>query len=233
MKLILLLSVLCFTSAFAGDNVIMSYYMKAGCKDADRILYFSAGMKLGCKKVDGGSVNYKKDGNKLVFDSYTSADCSGTKAAGPTDSGTVLGTCVAIGTYSIEHNTMSDSVWNSHKTGGENMISKTYSGSDTCGGDVSQTSVMLASAKGACMISGSGATNSEAVTWTSAAATSTKYGTTDCTGTIIATDVKNFNVCKNETSGSSIASSNPAVSSGTKLTGFTSTLFLLCVGDQA
>ena len=229
MKLILLLSVLCFATAFAGDNVIISYYMKVGCKDADHAAYMSQGMQLGCKKDGTSSADYKLDGKKLVADVYTSTDCSGTKT-GTSDLGVVMDACVPAGGASLKYGTMSASVWKGHTTGGGNLFSKQYSGSDTCGGDVGQEIVYLSKAQGMCMPRDGG---SGTATWTNAAITATSYGSTDCTGTATATEVENFNVCSNETDSggkrSSYTTGNPAASSGTKSTGFTSTLFLLCV----
>jgi hypothetical protein len=229
MKLILLLSVLCFATAFAGDYIVVDMYVKSGCKDADHAIYINTMMKLGCSKVTGGSRNYKLDGKKIVSDAYTSTDCSGTKVS-TDDSGMVTGTCAAQGGTSIKYGTMSASVWKGHTTGGGNLFSKQYSGSDTCGGDVGQEIVYLSKAQGMCMPRDGG---SGTATWTNAAITATSYGSTDCTGTATATEVENFNVCSNETDSggkrSSYTTGNPAASSGTKSTGFTSTLFLLCV----
>merc|ERR1719183_2122704 len=91
--------------------------------------------------------------------------------------------------------------------------------------------VYLSKAQGICMPLPTG--GSGTASWTNTAITSIEYGSTDCTGTATKTEVENFNVCTNTTTAngksSGIASANPAVSSGTKLTGFTSTLFLLCV----
>jgi hypothetical protein len=230
MKLILLLSVLCFATAFAGDYIVTDMYAKSGCKDADLVVHLNSLMKLGCKKfTGGGSADYKLDGKKIVADSYTTTDCSGTKAA-TTDTGLVTGTCVAQGSSSVKIGTMSASVWKGHTTGAGNIFMKNYEGSETCGGDVSMEMVYLSKAQGICMPRGGG---SETATWTTTAVTSKEYGSTDCTGTATKTEVENFNVCTNTTTAngksSGIASANPAVSSGTKLTGFTSTLFLLCV----
>jgi len=230
MKLILLLSVLCFATAFAGDYVITDMYTKSGCKDADLAVHVNSLMKLGCKKfTEASSADYKLDGKKLVADSYATADCSGTKTA-TTDTGLVTGTCVAQGSSSVKIGTMSASVWKGHTTGAGNIFSKNYQGSETCGGDVSMEMVYLSKAQGMCMPRDGG---SGTVTWTNAAITSKEYGSTDCTGTATKTEVENFNVCKNATDASgkssTYATANPAVSSGTKLTGFTSTLFLLCV----
>lgn len=230
MKLILLLSVLCFATAFAGDLIIMDMYVKSGCKDADHAIYVNSMMKLGCNKITGGSQDYKLDGKKIVYDSYTSTDCSGTKTA-TTDTGAVTGTCVAQGSTSFKYGTMSASVWKGHTTGAGNIFGKNYDGSETCGGDVSMEMVYLSKAQGMCMPIQTG--GSGTASWTNTAITSKDYGSTDCTGTATKTEVTNFNVCKNETTASGKSSSfytaNPAVSSGTKLTGFTSTLFLLCV----
>lgn len=231
MKLILLLSVLCFATAFAGDYVVTNMYAKSGCKDADLAVHINPLMKLGCKKITGGgSADYKLDGKKVVADVYTTADCSGTKAA-TTDTGMVTGTCVAQGSSSAKISTMSASVWKGHTTGAGNVFTKNYAGSETCGGDISMEMVYLSKVQGMCMPRDGGGTVK--TTWTNAAITSIEYGSTDCTGTATKTEVENFNVCKNATTAneksSSYASANPAVSSGTKLTGFTSTLFLLCV----
>jgi hypothetical protein len=205
-------------------------YAKSGCKDADLAVHINSLMKLGCKKITGGgSADYKLDGKKIVADVYTTADCSGTKAA-TSDTGMVTGTCVAQGSSSVKIGTMSASVWKGHTTGAGNIFSKNYE-SETCGGDVSMEMVYLSKAQGMCMPLPTG--GSGTASWTNTAITSTDYGSTDCTGTATKTEVTNFNVCKNETTASGKSSSystaNPAVSSGTKLTGFTSTLFLLCV----
>lgn len=233
MKLILLLSVLCFTSASAltGDFLVASTYMAAGCKDADHAAY-SAGatMRLGCHPGTGASTKYTVDGKNIQTTTYSSTDCSGTKTGGPTTLMTI-DTCADSNGMSTENTLMSEAAWNGIKAGEGNLLETKYA-TDNCAGDITTYVVRPTTTNGKCYAFGTAGVKRS---WSGDGETRNIYASTTCSGTAIAasTETEKLNICINGTDASGKSSHKwsigPAASGGTKLTGFTSTLFLLCV----
>lgn len=226
MKLLLLLTALTFTFAFAEERVVMKVYTDSQC--AEEHLYLTSSgdpMKLGCR--DGRK--YFVSGNDFKMTVYSTTDCSGT--GGGTQTIGELNKCSNNQKMAL----MSEAAYISIIQDPKNLIWTTFTETDDCtGGTVNSISGISSAINGKCIQTGN---TSAIMTWDEASKSMKRFGTSDCSGTATSVENEKLNVCHNSTNGdidkqSNIYSVNLPTSSGTKLNGFHNGILYvtLCLG---